>query len=363
MDDSETKRQQLAAAFDRDVDPLAEFEGTFDATDSDPIELFTTEVLATKPITPRTRRGYQRVINQWRTHMDAVGRHPACPTVRHLQKFIEWELDQKENHPDTVQEKLRKLEEMFNYWQTEPSLPHSQEFNPFEVIKHTVSFESEDKKKLPRIPLADLQAELAGISRLRDLAIVLVQLKLGLRASEACNLVVGEIDIDNPELTRHYPTLGEHWMLDERPNAMYIPHDRYGNKSGRPRVLPLDDETQCVLTRYLLIRPDSGEPWVFLSEKGNQLQHQNITDIWRNTFHPEYAETEHHRPVLSHYGRHRFTTYWRVQQDLPRPLVKYLRGDCPGSGSIDDRAGIDEYIHAYYEDVAECYREDIYELL
>lgn len=73
-------------------------------------------------------------------------------------------------------------------------------------------------------------------------------------------------------------------------------------------------------------------------------------------FHPEYAESEHHRAVLSHYGRHRFTTYWRVQQDLPRPLIKYMRGDRPDSESITERDGIDEYIHTYYEDIESLYR-------
>jgi integrase/recombinase XerD len=89
------------------------------------------------------------------------------------------------------------------------------------------------------------------------------------------------------------------------------------------------------------------------------MQKQNVTDLWRDVFHPEYAETGQHRAVLSHYGRHRFTTYWRVQQDISRPLVKYLRGDRPDSESITERDGIDEYIHTYYEDIESVYREKI----
>lgn len=128
-------------------------------------------------------------------------------------------------------------------------------------------------------------------------------------------------------------------------------------------MLPLDDELQTVLIRYLLIRPTASTPWVFLSNKGNQLQRKHITDIRRDVFRPEYAETEQHRAVLSHYGRHQFTTYWRVQQNLPRPLVQYLRGDGAASESITERTGIDEYIHTYYEDVADRYRDDTFTLL
>lgn len=360
--ETDSDHQRLAEAFDRTTDPLAEYESTFESTDVDPFQLFTEEVLEAKSIAPRTRDDYRRLFGQWRSHMQAEGRHPACPAERHLRSFIEREHAEKENHPGTIQEKLRKLEEVYRYWQAAPTFPHSSEYNPFTVIKQTVSLESPAQKPLPRIPLSELTEFLDGIDSLRDLAIVLTQLKLGLRASEVCNLALGELDLVNDELHAHYPSFGSHWMLEDRPNAVYIPHDRYGNKSGRPRALPVDTELQEVLTRYLLIRPDNGEPWVFLSKKGNQMQKQSVTQIWRDVFHPEYAESDQFRAVLSHYGRHRFTTYWRVQQDLARPLVKYLRGDRPDSESITERDGIDEYIHTYYEDIEEIYRENIYSL-
>jgi integrase/recombinase XerD len=118
-----------------------------------------------------------------------------------------------------------------------------------------------------------------------------------------------------------------------------------------------------VLLRYLLIRPDNDEAWVFLSQsRHEQLRKQDINTAWKDAFHPEYAETEHHRAVTSHYGRHYFTTFWRVEKDLNRELIKYMRGDTAGSISIKERGPIDEYIHTYYEDIADLYRENIYKL-
>lgn len=362
-DDDEHSRQEIADAFSRSADPLAQYAATFRALDANPFEVFIDDVLATKDITPQTERAYHRVINQWRTHMGREGRHPACPAEEHLRSFITHERTEKGNHPDTIAEKLRKLEEIYRFWQAAPSFPHTQEYNPFTIVKQTVSMKSPEQKPLPRIPLDELREFVDRIDRLRDLAIVLLQLKLGLRASEVCNLVLGEIDVADDSLRNHYPQIGDHWMLEKRPNAVYIPHDRYGNKSGRPRVLPLDSELEQVLTRYLLVRPDTGEPWVILSQKGHKLSKQVVTATWRDVFHPEYAETAHYRPVLSHYGRHRFTTYWRVEQDLSRPLVKYLRGDRPDSESVTERDGIDEYIHTYYEDIEPVYRRKIYQLL
>ena len=82
-----------------------------------------------------------------------------------------------------------------------------------------------------------------------------------------------------------------------------------------------------------------------------------MNQVWKGGFHPEYAETDEHRVVTSHYGRHRFTTHWTVAQDLNRELVEYMRGDTPGSAEIGERGAIDEYIHSYYADVEGVYRE------
>ncbi|MFC4550447.1 MULTISPECIES: tyrosine-type recombinase/integrase [Halorussus] len=362
-DDFSADKERLAEAFGQEIDPLAKYEATFEATGIDPFDLFADEVLDAKSITPRTRAGYHRLFKQWRAHMHEQGRHPACLAEQHLRSFIYHERDDKGNHPGTVKEKVRKLEEVYRYWQASPSFPHSSEYNPFTIVKQTVALDAPEQKPLPRIPLVELRDFVGRVKTLRNLAIVLMQLKLGLRATEVCNLPLGELNLQDEELQTHFQSLGNHWMLNGRPNAVYIPHDRFGNKSGRPRVLPLDTELQDVLTRYLLVRPDSGEPWIFLSEKGNKLRRKVVSEIWRDVFHPKYAETEHHRPVSSHYGRHRFTSYWRVEQDLPRPLVKYMRGDRPDSESITERAGIDDYIHTYYEDIESVHRREIYRLL
>lgn len=231
-DESQPRYERLAAAFDRDTDSLVEHEATFEQTNVDPFEMFVADVLAVKDITPRTRDGYDRVIGQWREHMNTEGRHPACPGSRHLRSFITHERDERENHPNTTQRKLRKLHEVYCYWQAAPSFPHTSNYDPFEIVLQTVSLDAPDQKPLPRIPLSDLRDFVGCIDRLRDLAIVLVQLNLGLRASEVCNLVVGEIDVQASEIQRYYQTLGDHWMLSGRPNAVFVPHDRYGNKSA-----------------------------------------------------------------------------------------------------------------------------------
>ena len=87
-----------------------------------------------------------------------------------------------------------------------------------------------------------------------------------------------------------------------------------------------------------------------------------MTDVWKDTFRPMYGETEHHRAIGSHFGRHFFTTYWRIEQGLDRRLIRYMRGDRAEGDTILNRNGIDEYLHTYYEDIEDVYREQVFEL-
>ena len=66
--------------------------------------------------------------------------------------------------------------------------------------------------------------------------------------------------------------------------------------------------------------------------------------------------------MTSHFGRHYFTTWWRVKQDLNRELVKYMRGDKQGMESGVGREGMDHYLHAYYEDIENIYLGRIFKL-
>lgn len=362
-DDTDAKRATLADAFGRELDPLAAHEQTFQQVAVDPFELFIEEVLDTREIVEQTKNGYRIVFDQWRAHMQREGRHPACPNEDHVISFIEHLLEARENHPSTVKEKIRKLDDTYQYWQDDPTFPHPNGYDPFSLGKSKVTFAEQQTKDPPKLSTDDLRAVISDVSHVRNQAIILTQLKLGLRATELCNIRLSEITLANDTLQSHYERLGTHHMLDGWENAVYVPHDRDGNKSRRPRVLPIDDELRLRLVRYLLSRPDNELSWLFLSQQRHeQLQKQAINTVWKDAFHPEYAETETQRAITSHFGRHFFTTFWCVEQDLNRELVKYMRGDTPGGSDLTDQRALLEYIHTYYEDIQEVYREEIFEI-
>lgn len=357
-------RDRVAAAFDRTSDPLAEHATTFDRLEIDPFDVFLEDALSERDITDKTVYSYRIAIENWQAFMAEQDRHAACPNEAHVAEFIDYLADEHDNHPTTIKAKVRRVREAYAYWQDAPEFPHERGFDPFELVLSSVSFDVPEKKSPPPLTTGEIAAVLRSVTHLRDRAIILLQLKCGLRASEVCNIKLAEIDVQSEPLQTHYDDLGTHWTLDSRPNALYIPHDRERNKSGRPRVIPLDQETQALLERYLLARRDAPVPWLFLpKDRRGQLTHHIITDVWTDAFQPMYEETKHHRSVTSHFGRHFFTTYWRVEQDLPRSLVQYLRGDGPATESILEKDGIDHYIHSHYEDVEEPYRENIFEII
>ncbi|MFC6837226.1 tyrosine-type recombinase/integrase [Halomarina ordinaria] len=361
--DVDAQRAEVAAAFGRDLDPLAAYATTFEGMAVDPFDLFVSDVLDSKGLAPSTHKAYDWVFEQWSGYMAREGRHPACPNDKHVVGFLQYCRDDCGNQPDTVRTKLRRLNKAYEYWQDAPAFPHPQDYNPFTLVLSKVDLSRPPLKEPPRIPIETLGEILHGVTNVRDRAAIVLQFKLGLRASELCNITIRDISIQNADLQQHYRELGSHPALDSRPNAVYIPSrdERQGNKSRCPRVLPLDDEARHALLRYLLIRPDTEEGWIFLSKTSHsQLDQEYLNSCWIRTFRPEYAETEEHRGVTSHFGRHRFTTYWRVERDLNRELIKYMRGDTTQNSSLDDRGAIDDYIHTYYEDIEPLYREQIF---
>jgi integrase/recombinase XerD len=362
--------RQVADAFDQTLDPLAEFESQFATLDLDPFEPFIEDILLAQDLHEDTRRNYRSVFGDWTEHMEQEGRHPACPSDTHVVRFIEWQLAPEndggeDNHPRTVKGKLRKLNRAYEFWQDTAAFPHPQDYNPFKLAREKVNLDNPDANEHRRIPVSELREMMASVTHLRKKAIIGLQFKLGLRAGEVSNIQLGDISLENDEIQRHYPEMGSERRLEDRPNAIYVPsgNERPGNKSRRPRVLPLDDELRRLLVRYLLVRPENGEPWLFLSDKSHtKINKKTVNKVWKDAFHPEYAETEKYRPVTSHFGRHRFSTWWRVEQDMNRELVKYMRGDKPGSASAKSREAIDAYLHTYYEDIRDVYLENIYKI-
>ena len=359
MDGQLAKAAQLSGM---EADPLAKYAEKFEGSGVDFFGLFINQSLSKQGLDDDTVDKYRRAFRFWKEHMERKGRHPAFPNDDHVKDFIEYERNEKENTQATVKNRLLKLQKAYDYWVEENHLPHSREYKPIELARMKVNLKNPRQKEIWPLSVEDIREVVTSISDIRSQVIVVLQLKLGLRAGEVANIQIQDFTIENSELQAEFPEMGTHRRVEDYEDTIYIPsrEERDGNKSKRPRLLPLDDELRYLFLRYLLIRQSVEEPWLFLTERTyRQLAGDNVNEAW-SVFHPEYEETEDYQKVTSHYGRHFFSTFWKVHQDLQKELVQYMRGDRVGSAKLEGRAAIDSYLHTHYDDIQDEYRQRIY---
>jgi len=351
-------REEVAAAFGRDLDPLAEHAEVLDGLDVDPFEIYLAE---TGPRADNTEENYRLTFSQWRAHMEEEGRHPACPSKAHVESFLERRADDGVMR-STAAADLTNLGAAYSYWASDEAFPHSADFDPFDVEPPDRMADGPDE--YPQVGLDELRSIASDAGHYLDRAVLVLQLKLGLRASELCNVRLSEVNPDHGGLGDFYPDLGTHPEVCDRPGSLYVAAGREGNKSARPRVLPLDDEARRCLVRYLLVRPACGRQVALLSKRDKvPLNRKHVNTVWRSAVPDRLLEPgDGLRPVRSHFARHHFTTYWDVHEDVNSELVAYMRGDAAGSRNQAGSESMAHYLHVYYSDIEQMYRERVFKL-
>lgn len=129
-------RTAFAAAFGDDAeDSLASLEATFRELEVDPFELFLLECVRSRERhLPESAEDYRLAVERWTEFMADAGRHPACPEVSHVRAF---ERELRDGATDRARESertLRLLGRAYRFWQTEPTLPHGDEDDPFAEV-------------------------------------------------------------------------------------------------------------------------------------------------------------------------------------------------------------------------------------
>lgn len=313
----------------------------------------------------RSLESYNTAINDWTEFMEGTGRHPACPNGPLVLDFVQYLNEVKENGESSIVNKLICLGKLFDTWREDGAFLHGEEIvNPFRDIRKLADLKRTPTKEFHPLELSDLRNIVQGIWHLRDAPIVITQLKLGLRATELCNIEIQDVTLGNSDIRKTYSEIGSNPNVKPYSNAIYIPHTRQGNKSKRPRVLPLDGDLRRILTQYLLVRPDNGEQSLFLTKSSNsKMERDDVNAVWTKYFPEKFLRTtDQYEGITSKFGRHWFTTYWKVHEDINRTKIKYMRGDKIRDNSIVGDEAINEYIHPHYNDIRELYLDRIFKL-
>mgnify|MGYP000294843267 CR=1 FL=1 len=348
---------EVAETFGRQSDPLQQYEVAFADLDVDPFQAYLERVLMAKDPSGSTLKNYRHSFEQWKTFMSDAGRHPACPNEGHIKKFASYLQNERGNSTSTIKQKRDNLGRVYEWWQDHYAFPHPSDYNPFKIAKREMHLADDtDKKDYPHLTESDISEIIRGCTNIRERLFLIWLLKLGMRVGEFLNIRLEDISIAHSQIRNCYPELGTSSQLSNYENCIYIPskHEREGNKSTKPRILPLDDELRQVLLQYLTIRPRVDEPWLILSQRTNGKINRGdrINNVWKEQFY-EYNQMEGHRTITTHYGRHYFTRYWKIQEDIPRELVQYMRGDKLGDAKSGD--SIEDYLAAYHEDIESVY--------
>lgn len=360
---------RIAETFGIQSDPAAEWAAKWEAelSDIDPFEVWLNKRKRGR-ISENTLKNYHIIIQRWKDWMAEQGRHPAFPSPEMVRDYGRW-VD--EEHPEWSveykKEHLRKIGQAYAYFQENENFPHTTDFDPWRSAKKDLAWYDEDGsvKPIHRLSEEEIAVQLRKHPNVRTRAIVLLGLKMGLRAGEVANIRLPEMQIDNEEVLDYYPSMGEHYVLahHDRRNAVYIPPGREGNKSEMPKVIPIDDELRRVLIRYLLIRPDASHDYLFMGKtEQTPLEPRQVNAEWHEVFpEDEYGETERRRSVTSHYGRHFLNTYLRDEKEWDRDKIRYLRGDKRGHTGMEKAKAeaLDRYIHIDYESIEERYLRDV----
>jgi len=356
--------ERVAVAFDRDPDPLVKYETRFERLDVDPLNAYFERVQLANDASKSTQKNYRHSFDQWKEFMNRSGRHFACPNDTHVKDFMSYLVEERGNSVSTVKRKVGNVARAYEWWQEHHAFPHPMDYDPFRIaLRETDLGKDSEEAKHPPISLADIRSIISECTNVRERLFLVWQLKFGLRVGELLNVRIEDIALSHSGIQDWYPEIGTSNALEGYDDALYVPskYEREGNKSSRPRILPLDDETKQVLLQYLPTRPTVDEPWLILSERTFEKieQGEAVNAVWKEHF-AEFNDQEGYRNITSHYGRHYFTSYWKLERDIPRELIQYMRGDKLGSGNQES---IDEYLTAYYEDINQIFLDQIFKIL
>ncbi|WP_416839803.1 tyrosine-type recombinase/integrase [Haloferax sp. DFSO52] len=246
------------------------------------------------------------------------------------------------------------------------------ESNPMSLVMEEMDEKIDTSPARREVSVPQMRGFVREIRHPLDHALVVTLLKTGMRVGELCNLDVRDVSLSVEPPVDGVSTRA---ALDGRGPSIYVASDpsvgtvsngeerTASNKRKRSTVVPVDEELETVLLRWLAIRPDSESPAEPLfvgtaSGWGTRLSpdavHHIVTSHAADSgWYRRGGDREEN--VTPHYFRHFFTTHLRDRTG-DRGIVKYLRGDV--AGDI-----IDTYTHNWGDRVRETYESNIYSLL
>ncbi|AFK19388.1 integrase [Haloferax mediterranei ATCC 33500] len=321
----------------------------------------------------RTRDAYERVLREFESFLGDPSRNPAG-TARSVDEAthrdcMAWihTLRNRAVASSTVATYASYLHRFYAYMAQVGVF----DSNPMGLVMEEMDERIDTNPARRELSVPQMREFVRGIHHPLEHALVVTLLKTGMRVGELCNLDLRDLSLSEDTPLADVSTRA---TLDGRGPSIYVSADpsaggvtngetrTASNKRKRSTVIPVDDELEAVLLRWLAIRPDTtslAEPLFVGTASGwgkrlvpdavHHIVTSHATDAgWYRT------GGDREENVTPHYFRHFFTTHLRDRTG-DRGIVKYLRGDV--AGDI-----IDTYTHNWGDRVRETYESNVYSL-
>jgi integrase/recombinase XerD len=211
-----------------------------------------------KGLRPLTCEAYERDLTQFAEYLESEGATLTCAAQNHVSGFLE----HLRKHGVESRSAARKLSCLRGFYRwllldkrihRDPTV-NLESLSMWKVLPKSLA-ESEVSSMMERASIAANHPQ-AGVTDLRDRAILELLYAGGLRVSELTNLRVEDLSLDEGRI-------------------------RLLGKGDKERVVPLGEPAVRALAAYLASRRASSnrkqsESWLFLSERGKQLSRQWI---------------------------------------------------------------------------------------
>jgi site-specific recombinase XerD len=226
---------------------------------------------------PKTRAGYRLDLLHfagWFARTLGEGFSPEAVTPTDVREYRGYLLNVEHRQPATVNRRLAALRRFFQ-WAKATGLAKEL---PTENVKGVAS-----SPRAPRwLDKRDVDRLIRTVERhgnKRGLAIVLTLRHTGIRVSELCSLLLGDVEIS------------------ERKGSLTV---RSG-KGGKFRVLPLNVDARRAIADYLEVRPTSSADQLFIGQRGEGVSSRAVELLVS-----KYARLANLEDVTPHTLRHSF---------------------------------------------------------
>lgn len=331
----------------------------------DPVEYFLEDVTYHGK-TDRTRSYYERVLRDFESFLDdgprpvplAEASHRDCMAFVHDLRGSKSE--------STIATYASYLHRFYAYMTQVGAF----DANPMTLVMEEMDESINTDPVRREIGVDEMRGFVADVTHPLERAVVVTFLKTGIRVGELCNLDLQDVHLDSD------PRLGVdvRVQIESRSNSIFVSSEparnvvvngeerAASNKRKRDTTIPVDDELERALLRWLAVRPDARSPAepLFASTR-NDWGKRLTPDMVHHMVETHARERGWYRDgggaaenVTPHYFRHFFTTHLRDRTG-DRGIVKYLRGDVA-------QDIIDTYTHEWGDRVRSEYLANVYNL-